>query len=487
MGVLVGCGVFGVALKREGQLDSFAAVGMTSITHRGEESHGFAALEQRRTAFLGLKDGIKIRRGMGPAMMSSEIFEKPIYGRFGTGQTRYGTSAGNGFEHAQPFGYKVNGTEFAISHNGNFPNIMEIARDLGIGRDKANNSSDTKIAGMLIAETMRRDPNLGIEEAIGKALKDVAGSYSMVVLFSSGNRKGLLAVRDGYGKMPLWIGGNDAGWFVSSETVTFEPAKLNAPDYRRIIPGEMVVLDGNRVDSGIIFKATAGHCSFQASYKERIDSYFESPVSDGNGRSIYEIREEIGRIIGRRYLPGGSKENLIVIGVPDSGTLIAVGYHDETGVPFKLGLRRDPYVGHRVYMMPSEEDRERMTKAKLDPVRAVVEGKRVLLMDDSVVRGTTAKRQAEKLRAAGALEVYLALGHPPIISGCPYGNDFYTEELMAKGGDVARKLGFDDVFYISREDHASAIGMPVKSLCYECTTGLYSQPVELLPRSERRN
>ncbi|MCL4552695.1 MAG: hypothetical protein M1305_03975 [Candidatus Marsarchaeota archaeon] len=466
------CGVFGAALKRPGRLDGLARAGLESLDHRGRDSHG--------VAWLGPDGGIARLVREGPAR-DSDLLDPGTEGSFAIGHTRYGTSSGSSVSFAQPMMFNAKGFEFAISHNGNISNNTEIERALGM--ERPSGQPDTYTLGQLIKR--RLDGSGDIEKAVGEALREAEGSFSMAILFSGKGRQGVLAVRDRFGYMPLYSGENEAGFYIASETVTFLPKFLGIESYSAVVPGEMLLLDGKRRDRDALSNPTPQHCGFQLAYMMRGDSEFE-------GSNVSQARERAGRILADLYRPDVDT----IVPVPESGRPLANGYSGASGIPQTEGILKERGNTSRSFMFPTHEQRTDAIGSKFSIVGAAVDGKRVLLLDDSIVRGNTIRWLVEELRRAGAIEVHVALGFPEIVSQCFYGHDFYNEELVARqfsgngrvevAAGVARTVGADSVYYISREGFAKAAGVPLEELCFSCVTGDYAQPVHFETAEVRR-
>lgn len=466
------CGVLGVVLNEKSErLHANAKVGLSILNHRGETSHGLSFLDE-----INGVPQLVTRKSMG-LVKDSKIFNDSISGRVLIGHTRYTTSSGSNLNNAQPIRFvSKSGVEYAVSHNGNIANSGELKAMLRI---EEKGISDTVILGTLLGESLTA-PEMNpasIKAELGKAV----GSYSLVALVASKDPK-IIAIRDSYGYMPLSVGSNQEGVFVASESLAFGKKYLNAI-HRPIEPGEMVVISqSDGISSYRLFPhQQRQHCMFQWIYMCRPESVFE-------GSLVYEVRKRLGLKIAEHYKPDVD----FFVPVPDSGNAVSCGYGQANRIPMEGALVKDRYERKRSFMQESHAHREIVVKNKLNVIGAVVEGKRILLIDDSLVRGLTMSNLIFDLRAEGAKEVHVAFSCPPIISQCYFGIDFYNQDLVARafssGGqeqmniEIAKLIGADSVYYTTIDDLAWAIGLPRSSLCISCLTGEYVQDVK--PESE---
>ena len=429
-------------------------LGLYALQHRGQESAGITA-----------SDGAKFHthRGMGYV---SEIFTEPVLksliGTRAIGHTRYSTAGDTSLANAQPLTVDCNKGILALAHNGNLVNAAEIRRRLEKRGSIFQTTSDTEVILHLIAESRCRS----ILDALGEALQQVEGAYSIVLL----TRDRVIAARDPHGFRPLSMGRGDDGLFAfASETCAFD--LINAGYEREVEPGCMMVADASGIRTVRFTPAQPPqHCVFE-------HVYFSRPDSTIFGRPVHESREMMGRLLAREA-PADAD---IVVPVPDSGVAAALGYSAESGIPLKFGLIRNHYVG-RTFIEPEQSIRDFGVKLKLNPVRNILAGQRVVLVDDSIVRGTTSRKIVRLIRDAGAREVHLRISCPPTVSPCYYGVDTPTErELIGANNSVEQIREFvnaDPLAYLSLEGLRNAVGDNDGRYCNACYTGKY--PTELV-------
>jgi amidophosphoribosyltransferase len=450
------CGVFGVFGHPEAA--NLVYLGLYALQHRGQESAGIVASD-------GLE--LQLHRAMGEV---EEIFQPSILaklpGSLAIGHTRYSTAGDKALLNAQPIVIDCNKGKVALGHNGNLTNAAEWRRKLEHRGSIFQTNSDTEVIVHLLARSQARN----LSGALGDALNQVEGAYSLLVLTSDE----LYAVRDPRGFRPLALGklltpGGALAWFVASETCAFD--LLNAQYVREIEPGEMVRISKCGIES-IHFAPAKQHqqCIFE-------HVYFSRPDSIIFGRSVNQSREMLGRLLAREH----PVEADIVVPVPDSGVPAAVGYALESEIPFRMGLIRNHYIG-RTFIEPSQAIRNFGVKLKLNPVRSLIEGQRVVLVDDSIVRGTTSRKIVRMVREAGAKEVHVRISCPPTISPCYYGVDTPTrEELIASSKspeEICKFLGADSLGYLSLASLRQSVADTEGRFCTSCYTGVY--PTDLV-------
>ena len=447
------CGVFGVFSHPEAA--NLAYLGIHALQHRGQESAGIASWDGRT---------MHLHKGLG---LVGENFDAAAIARLpgltAIGHTRYSTAGGAGLQNAQPMMARTGAGHIAVAHNGNLVNADELRRDLELRGSIFHGSSDTEVLVHLVA----REREGLVEQRIQRALAHVRGAYALLFLTETA----LVAVRDPLGFRPLVLGKLKNGSYVfASETCAFD--LIEAELIREVEPGEMVVVD----DQGLrtvqtLPRQRSGNCIFEL-------VYFARPDSQVFGRSVYATRKELGRRLAKEH-PAQAD---VVIPVPDSGVAAALGYAEISGIPYDLGLIRSHYVG-RTFIEPSQSIRHFGVKLKLNPVKQVVKGKRVVVVDDSIVRGTTSRKIVKMLRDAGAREVHLRISAPPTRWPCYYGIDTpVRSELIASShtnDEIARYVTADSLGYLSRDGmHAAAEAQP-KTMCDACFTGEYL--VQLTP------
>src|SRR5690242_19040483 len=458
------CGVFGVFGHPEAA--NIVYLGLYALQHRGQESAGIVSSDGTELQF---------HRAMGEV---EEIFQPSVLaklpGSLAIGHTRYSTAGDKALLNAQPITIDCNKGKLALGHNGNLTNAAEWRRKLEHRGSIFQTNSDTEVIVHLIARSQARN----LSGALGDALNQVEGAYSLLVL----TQDELYAVRDPRGFRPLVLGKLSATadanevWLVASETCAFD--LLNAQYVREIEPGEMVRISRFGIES-IHFapEKPRQQCVFE-------HVYFARPDSIIFGRSVNESREALGRVLAREH----PVEADIVVPVPDSGVPAAVGYALESKIPFRMGLIRNHYIG-RTFIEPSQAIRNFGVKLKLNPVRSLIEGKRIVLVDDSIVRGTTSRKIVRMVREAGAKEVHVRISCPPTISPCYYGVDTPTrEELIASSNspeEIRNFLGADSLGYLSLPALRQAVNDTAGKFCTSCYTGVYPTDLVQLEVRER--
>jgi len=450
------CGVFGVYGHPEAA--NLTYLGLYALQHRGQESAGIVA---------STGNDLNLHRAMGEV---EEIFQPSVLlklpGSSAIGHTRYSTAGDKALLNAQPIMVDCSKGKIAVGHNGNLTNAQEWRRKLEHRGSIFQTNSDTEVIVHLIARSQARN----FSGALGDALNQLEGAYSLLVL----TPEEMYAVRDPRGFRPLALGkiatrdGSDA-WAVASETCAFD--LMNAEYVRDVEPGEMVRISRMGIES-IHFSPPKAHqyCIFE-------HVYFSRPDSTVFGRSVNESREMLGRLLAREH----PVEVDMVVPIPDSGVPAAIGFSLESKIPFRMGLIRNHYIG-RTFIEPSQAIRNFGVKLKLNPVRNLIAGKRVVLVDDSIVRGTTSRKLVRLMREAGAKEVHMRISCPPTISPCYYGVDTPTkEELIASSNtpeQICKYLGADSLGYLSLPGLRQAVGDTEGKFCTSCYTGVY--PTDLV-------
>jgi amidophosphoribosyltransferase len=445
------CGVFGIFGQPESAKLTY--LGLYALQHRGQESAGVAS-----------SDGIEIHchKGMGLVqdIFTPEVIDR-LPGSSAIGHTRYSTAGDTNLNNAQPVVIECNKGKLALGHNGNLTNALELRRKLEHRGSIFQTTSDTEVIVHLIARSNARN----LTGAMADALGQVEGAYSLVILTVDE----LYAVRDPRGFRPLCLGRLDGAWVVASETCAFD--LIDAEYVREIEPGEMVRISRGGVESIRFAPAKQSRfCIFE-------HVYFSRPDSIVFGRPVNESRERLGRLLAKQHPVTAD----LIVPVPDSGVPAAVGYASESGIPFRMALIRNHYIG-RTFIEPSQAIRDFGVKLKLNPVRRMLEGQRVVLVDDSLVRGTTSRKIVRMVREAGATEVHVRISCPPTISPCYYGVDTPTrEELIASNhsvDEIRSYLEADSLGYVSLENLRNAVGDEKDEFCTACYTGVY--PTELV-------
>ena len=449
------CGVFGIHGHDEAA--NIAYLGLHALQHRGQESSGVVAGDRA------------LRRHVGMGLVSDVFDQKSLArlpGHTAIGHTRYSTAGGSELRNAQPFLFDYAGGSVAIAHNGNLVNADELRTRLEAAGSIFQTNSDTEVIVHLMAKVPEFDP---VQRLIA-ALRQVRGAYSLVLL--TDNK--LIGVRDPEGIRPLVIGRLKDSYVFSSETSAFD--LIEAEYIRDVEPGEVVVVEDGLLRS---FRLNAEQVKPRFCVFEHV--YFARPDSLVNGKAVYRARERMGE----RLAIEQPAQADVVIPVPDSGVPAAVGYARQSGIPFEMGLIRSHYVG-RTFIEPQDSIRHFGVRLKLSPVRAVVDGKRIVVVDDSLVRGTTSRKIVKMLRAAGAKEVHLRISAPPTTHPCYYGIDTPTRsELVAASHtleEIARYVTCDTLGYLSHEGLMTAVGTPSteddgEGYCSACFTGNYPVPL----------
>ena len=448
------CGVFGVYAPGI-DVARITFYGIYALQHRGQESAGIASAN-------GWK--VHTRTGMG---LVSQVFDEnalaDLPGHIAIGHTRYSTTGSSKHENAQPVYVEGPNGPLALAHNGNLINAEGLRDDLEDRGVSFIGTTDTEVVARLLASA----PGADWLERCANTMKVIAGAYCLIALTPDS----LLAMRDPYGVRPLCLGRlNGSGWVVASETCALD--HLGAEFVREVAPGEAIVIDagGLRTVQAVEKKRDA-LCVFEYIYFARPDSVIR-------GRLLYPVRMNMGRELAKEW----PVEADLVIGVPDSATAAAIGYSHESGIPYAEGLVKNRYVG-RTFIQPDQRLRDQGVYLKFNPLRKVIEGKRLIVVDDSIVRGTTTPKVVEMLRRAGAKEVHMRICAPPIMHPCHFGIDMATQwELIASHKsieEIRRHIGADSLAYLTIEGLMRAVAQPRNSFCTACFTGDYPMPVQL--------
>lgn len=460
------CGVIGVYSYDESvDVASWIYSGLYTIQHRGQESAGISVLKEGR---------INTHVGMG---LVSDVFDKDLIdilnGNVGIGHVRYSTTGDSSSENCSPFVEHKDDIIISIGHNGDIVNSSLLREELIASNHDFKSTTDSEVICHLIIDEYNK--NHDVVSAIKVACSKLIGSFSLVILINGV----LYAVRDSLGMKPLALGKSDEFIVIASESVAFDSLDI---DYvRSIEPGEILAIDHGKETSYFLPKEEhTANCMFEYLYFARPDSI----IFD---KSVYEVRLNIGKNLAQEYPIDAD----VVIAVPDSAIPATLAYSRASGIPYAEGLIKNRYVG-RTFIMPTQKDRDIAVKLKMNTVDAVIKDKSVVVIDDSVVRGTTSKTIIKMLRQAGAKEVHLLVGCPEIISQCYYGIAMATkEELLAvdrTNEEIKNEIGVDSVGYISIDGLVDAIGTPREDLCLGCITGKYPTviPPELLDDEDKQ-
>ena len=447
------CGIFGAYAPGEdvARLTFFA---LFALQHRGQESAGIATTSG---------NGICLHTGMG---LVSHVFDEAslssLPGTIAIGHNRYSTSGSNRIANAQPIVVEGPEGKLALAHNGNIVNALALRLELAEKGCAFVTSTDSEVIAYLIITS----PGNNLVEKISNAMHRLQGAYSLVIL----NNNSLIGVRDPMGVRPLCLGKLNGGWVLASESCALD--HLGTGMLREIEPGEIVTIDAGGVKSyqGAVSDKQA-LCVFEY-------IYFARPDSTIGGRLLYRTREAMGRRLAQEYPVDAD----LVIGVPDSATVAAISYSRESGIPFVEGLLKNRYVG-RTFIQPDQRIRAMGVGLKFNPLREILAGKRLILVDDSIVRGTTTPHVISLLKRAGAKEIHMRVCAPPICYPCFFGVDMATRwELIAARKTVPEIREFiaaDSLGYLSVEGLVQAVDLPKENLCLACLTGDYPIPVQL--------
>jgi amidophosphoribosyltransferase len=446
------CGVFGVFCRDpEKNAASLVYYGLLSLQHRGQESVGIAAVKDKT---------IECRKGMGLVgeVFNPEVIDR-INGSAAVGHVRYSTSGTSSIENAQPFVSRFKLGSIAVAHNGTLTNadvVRELLEDAGIG---FTSSSDSEVIINLITKNYKK----GLEKALTDTIKFIKGSYALVVLTGDA----LVGARDSNGIRPLCLGKLNDGWILASESCAIDA--VGGEFVRDIEPGEVIIINQEQVLSfSFSEKTRRAVCSFEYVYFARPDSVID-------GVDVYGARIRAGEILGRESAVAAD----LVIGVPDSGVPAAIGYGRATGTPFGMGIVKSKYVG-RTFIAPDQDSRERAVSVKHNVIRTEVEGKRVVIIDDSIVRGTTSRRLVSILKKAGAREVHIRVCSPPVRFPCYFGIDTpHRKDLISNANnaqELCKSLGADSLAFISVEGLLESLDGE-GGYCLGCFTGEYPIPV----------
>jgi amidophosphoribosyltransferase len=436
------CAVFGIRSSRP--VFELIYYGLYAMQHRGQESAGIATYTSKINLFKG--DGLV-----------SEVFRRVfLEGNIGIGHVRYSTTGDPGIENAQPIVINYAGGSFAVGHNGNLTNTDDLKNHMERRGSVFTTTTDTEVIAQLIAQEHLKSGDF--IEGIKQTVSLLKGSYSLVILKADK----IIAVRDPWAIKPLVIGRRKDGFVVASESCALDV--VGADLVRDVKAGEIVVI-GDTIESFSTRKEKVSHCMFEYVYFARPDSIID-------GLSVYGVRKKLGQILARDAPVTAD----LVVAVPDSGITAAIGYAQASSIPYGEGMIKNRYFG-RTFIMPEQVEREKGVKIKLNPVRSEITGKRIVLVDDSIVRGTTLRRIIKLLREYGAKEVHARITCPPVLEPCFYGIDMQTHgEFIARKRSVEEiraEIGADTLAYNTIGALVEAIGSPEDTLCLACVNGDY--------------
>jgi amidophosphoribosyltransferase len=466
------CGVFGVWAPGE-DVAKLAYYGLYALQHRGQESAGIAVSDGSR---------IMVHKEMG---LVAQVFDEPaltaLRGHIAVGHCRYSTTGASVWANAQPTFRSTPTTSLALGHNGNLINTRELAAllgETGHGGEIAATSDTDVLTALFVSDrvppgdagTSAGAPagppartSAGVEDAAAAVLPLAKGAYSLVFM----DEQTLYAARDPHGFRPLVLGRLKGGWVVASETAALDI--VGAAFVREIAPGELVCINGRGVRSRTFAAPQPSGCLFEYVYLARPDTTI-------SGRGVHATRVAVGRRLAAEH-PAPAD---LVIPVPESGTPAAIGFAEASGIPFGQGLVKNSYVG-RTFIQPSQTIRERGIKLKLNPLRDAIAGRRLVVVDDSIVRGNTQRALVAMLREAGAAQVHVRVASPPVTWPCFYGIDFATRAELIAGRlspeEICASIGADSLGYVSLDGLTEASGLPASRLCRACFDGHYPVPV----------
>lgn len=457
------CGVFGILSRKRRNLGKMVYYGLYALQHRGQESCGIVVNDDG--VFSSYKD-----LGLVSEVFSEDILAHLSEGTMALGHVRYGTTGGNIRNNCQPIEVNHQKGKMALAHNGNLSNALELRDKLELSGAIFHTTSDTETIAYMITRERLTVPS--IEEAVSRAMFSLEGAYSLILMSSAK----MIAVRDPYGFRPLCYGKMPDGSYVAASESCALTA-VGAELIRDLLPGEILVFSENGIESrrehcGIRKQKT---CIFEYIYFARPDSVIDKV-------SVSEARIQAGKLLAQTK----PAEADIVIGVPDSGLDAALGFSKASGIPYGIGLVKNKYIG-RTFISPGQKERLDLVKMKLSPIPSAVQGKRVVLIDDSIVRGTTSRQLVSLLREAGAKEIHLRISAPPFLHPCYYGTDIDSEENLIASHhgekEVAMLIGADSLGYLSLECLHELTG--TDAYCDACFSGNYATRIPADVRKDR--
>ena len=457
------CGVFGVMSTKRENVASIAYYGLYALQHRGQESCGIVVNDDG--VFSSYKD-----LGLVSEVFSKDALAHLAAGNMAVGHVRYGTTGGTTRNNCQPIEVNHQKGKMALAHNGNLSNALELRDKLELSGAIFHTTSDTETIAYVVTRERLVTPS--IEEAVSKAMNSLEGAYSLILMSSTK----MIAARDPYGFRPLCYGQMpDGAYVIASESCAL--SAVGAEFIRDVLPGEILVFSESGVES------RKEHCDKQKRKTCIFEYiYFARPDSVIDGVSVHESRMRAGELLAESYPVDAD----IVIGVPDSGLDAALGYANKSGIPYGIGLIKNKYIG-RTFISPGQNERLDKVRIKLSPVKNVIDGKRVVLIDDSIVRGTTSKRIVKLLRDAGAKEIHMRISAPPFLHPCYYGTDIDSEEnLIAchhSMEEIAEMIGVDSLGYLEVEKLSKLIDS--EDYCAACFNGEYPTKIPADLRKDR--
>ncbi|PLR99202.1 amidophosphoribosyltransferase [Bacillus sp. T33-2] len=450
------CGIFGIWGHTDAAQITY--YGLHSLQHRGQEGTGIV-----------ITDGTELKGKKGEGLVT-EVFTAEVMqelsGKSAIGHVRYATAGGGGYENVQPLLFHSQSGSLALAHNGNLVNADGLRHQLEAQGSIFQTSSDTEV----LAHLIKRSGFPLLKDRVKNALSMLKGAYAFLIMTETE----MMVALDPHGLRPLSLGKLGDAYVVASETCAFDI--IGAEFVRDVLPGELLIIDNAGLRSEMYsFNSNTAICTMEY-------IYFSRPDSNIHGINVHTARKNLGKRLALEVPVEGD----VVTGVPDSSISVAIGYAEASGIPYEMGLIKNRYVG-RTFIQPSQSLREQGVKMKLSPVRGVVEGKRVIMVDDSIVRGTTSRRIVSMLKEAGATEVHVVISSPPIKNPCFYGIDTSTKDELIAGNhsveEIRRMIGADTLTFLSVEGMLEAIGRQdngeTRGQCLACFTGKY--PTEIYP------
>jgi amidophosphoribosyltransferase len=440
------CGIFGVYPHKDAA--NIACLGLYALQHRGEESSGIVTRNAKK---------VYLHKALG---LVSDVFDEKIirslHGELAVGHVRYSTTGSSNLKNTQPFYVKSKIGDIAIAHNGNLTNTLDLHKGLENNGALFQTSMDSEIIAHLLAHSQKKD----IKEAIIWSLSKIEGAYSLVLMLNDI----LIGARDTFGWRPLCLGNLDGAYILASETCALD--LIGAQYIRDVQPGEIVFIHKDKIESITPFKKNLrAFCIFEY-------IYFARPDSNIFGHNVYLTRKRLGAQLATEF-PAQAD---LVMPIPDSGMFAALGFSETSKIPFEFGMIRNHYIG-RTFIQPSQHLRDFRVRIKLNPLRDVLKGKDVILVEDSIVRGTTSRARVKTLRQAGVNKIHMRVSCPPLKFPCFYGIDFPTKkELVASKHDIAwirDFIGADSLEYLSLDGMLNSMPCPKENFCTACFTGKY--------------
>lgn len=448
------CGVIGIYAPGVPAISHMLCFGLIALQHRGQESAGIAVTKDQKMQYYK-------EMGLVQEVFNSDILDR-LPADIGIGHVRYSTTGESYVSNAQPLVVRYKGGSIALAHNGNLVNAMDIRTRLEDEGSIFQTSIDTEVIANLIAKNY----HLGIKEAVIESVKEIKGSFALVIIIDNK----LIGVRDPYGLRPLSLAKLEDGYVLASETCAHDV--VGAEFIRDIKPGEIVIIDEEGCES-LMYDASKKKavCAFEY-------VYFARPDSVVDGKNVFVTRKASGAILHAEH----PAEADIVIAVPDSGVAAAIGYAEASGIPYDIGMIKNKYLG-RTFIQPDQKSRELAVRLKLNVMKDNVVGKRVVLIDDSIVRGTTSKRIVNMLREAGAKEVHIRVSSPPVTHSCFFGIDTPNRQQLVGAthtvDEMCKMIGADSLGFLSVEGLLRAIQLKDDGLCTACFNGNYPMPVPI--------